>query len=768
MLPTADTSLIRRNPDIPGLRKLLDPDLMLGLLRANATVPVAELSVRPRYIRLKPNSSCLVAYECVADGQRVPLYAKAIGTGNAIKMEKAVQRPAIDSPLGPGRIIDQAHLLTVSFFPNDMALRSLKRYLADTPEVRTLAYKPERRFVGLLRRPDGSRAVIKVYKASAFAQAERLAQVASEISIMPHLQAVDARRNALQLDWIAGTTLTERLRANADVLATARAAGAALARLHALRPAAELRRRTLAEEHARIGELTRGICALCPEIEADATALAHRIYALLEARLSEPTLIHGDFYANQVVATDEGIRLLDFDELSVGSPETDLGLFIAHLEYDVLRGRLTAGQVDPLATALLRGYRAVRKIDPGIVFAHTLFGMLQLSHRPFRDVLGHWPMRTRGWLARIEHLLQHPPPWRQTDARSAGSVAAPAVRDPLMPQLSAALGLDWGVRLVEEALADVGPTGFAPMLDEARLVRHKPGRRALIEYRLVLANGIDHLRAIGKIRAKRSDRRTYRLNQAIDSATRDTRSDGVLRVPRPLAEVPALNMWLQQRVDGEDGWSAFASPCGGQAARRIAHALFELHQLRLEVEKTHDSTDELAILDQRLDRLQAAMPLLARRIQKLRDSCHRVAAPLAHRRLCNIHRDFYPDQVILQGQQVYLLDLDLYCRGDPAVDLGNFIAHLQEADLRRFNEPKKSAQLADTFLATYCELSGDPDLPWAVEIYRLLTLVRLSEISTRIFERRAYTTRIMEFCEHEFAQAPALPITSDSPVKRQL
>lgn len=766
MLPAAETSLIRRNPDIPGLRKLLDPDLMLGLLRARATVPVAELSLRPRYIRLKPTSSCLVAYECVADGQRVPLYAKANSAGNAAKLNKAAQRPAIDSPLGPGRIVDRADLLAVSFFPNDMALRSLKRYLADTPDVKMLAYKPERRFVGLLTHPDRSHTTVKVYKASAFASAERLARIASGIPWMPHLRAVDAKRHALHLDWIAGTTLTERMRDNVDVLGTVRAAGAALAQLHALSPAPGLRQRTLLDEHTTIGELTRGICALCPEIEADATAHARQIGALLDARLSEPTLIHGDFYANQIVATDQGIRLLDFDELSVGSPETDLGLFIAHLEYDVLRGRLTAGQVDPLAAALLGGYRTVRKIDPRVVFAHTLFGMLQLSHRPFRDVLGHWPLRTHRWFARIDHLLQRPPEWSQLDTHPAGPTAAPAAPDPLMPQLVTALDLDSGVRMVEQALAGLGPTDFAPMLDQARLIRHKPGRRALIEYRFVFPNGGEHLRAIGKIRAKRSDHRTYRLNQAIYSATQDEKSGCRLRVPRPLAEVPALNMWLQQRIDGEDGWSALASPRGEQAARCIAHALFELHQLELEEEKTHDWTDELTILDQRLDRLQAAAPLLTRRIQALRRSCHRVAAPLDNRHLCNIHRDFYPDQVIVQGQQVYLLDLDLYCRGDPAVDLGNFIAHLQEADLRRFHEPKKSAHLADTFLSTYCELSGDADLPWAVEIYRLLTLVRLGEISTRMVERRAYTMRIMEFCEHEFSQFPAQQISHNKQVKR--
>ena len=34
-----------------------------------------------------------------------------------------------------------------------------------------------------------------------------------------------------------------------------------------------------------------------------------------------------------------------------------------------------------------------------------------------------------------------------------------------------------------------------------------------------------------------------------------------------------------------------------------------------------------------------------------------------------IHRDFYPDQVLVDGARVYLLDLDLYSLGEPPLDV---------------------------------------------------------------------------------------------------
>lgn len=57
-----------------------------------------------------------------------------------------------------------------------------------------------------------------------------------------------------------------------------------------------------------------------------------------------------------------------------------------------------------------------------------------------------------------------------------------------------------------------------------------------------------------------------------------------------------------------------------------------------------------------------------------------------------IHHDFYGDQVIVMGDRLWLLDLDLYCQVHPALDMGNFIAHITEFSLREWGNP---AALAD-------------------------------------------------------------------------
>jgi aminoglycoside phosphotransferase (APT) family kinase protein len=75
-------------------------------------------------------------------------------------------------------------------------------------------------------------------------------------------------------------------------------------------------------------------------------------------------------------------------------------------------------------------------------------------------------------------------------------------------------------------------------------------------------------------------------------------------------------------------------------------------------------------------------PEWADRLERLAAACGALAASLSMCEAGTIHRDFYPDQVLVDGDRLYLLDLDLYCLGDPALDIGNFCAHLVEQALR--------------------------------------------------------------------------------------
>ena len=95
---------------------------------------------------------------------------------------------------------------------------------------------------------------------------------------------------------------------------------------------------------------------------------------------------------------------------------------------------------------------------------------------------------------------------------------------------------------------------------------------------------------------------------------------------------------------------------------------------------------------------------------------------------------------------LFLLDLDLYCEGDPALAGGNFTAHLVEQSLRTRGDPRGLADREEALVERFLELSGTQRRD-AVAVYETLSLARHIQISTRIPERRATAEAVLELCE---------------------
>lgn len=117
-------------------------------------------------------------------------------------------------------------------------------------------------------------------------------------------------------------------------------------------------------------------------------------------------------------------------------------------------------------------------------------------------------------------------------------------------------------------------------------------------------------------------------------------------------------------------------------------------------------------------------PLLEGRIRSL-------AGALAERLLrespvgCPIHGDFYEDQVIVGDGTATLLDLDEAASGDPAADLGLFIAHLEKDAMLGRLEREAVAPASASLLEGYRSWGADVD-PDKVRFYTAVGLFRLA------------------------------------------
>src|SRR5262249_39016609 len=222
--------------------------------------------------------------------------------------------------------------------------------------------------------------------------------------------------------------------------------------------------------------------------------------------------------------------------------------------------------------------------------------------------------------------------------------------------------------------------------------------------------------------------------------------------PRAVGVLDDCGMWPQDRVAPSPAPSLLGGADGVSVGRRAADAVFKLHRLGPATTRAHDLADELRILHERVALVTRQRPALAARLGRLLDGCVCLGASCPPATPCGIHRDFYPDHVLLDGRLTYLIDLDLYCWGDPAVDIGNFMAHVTEHSLRQCGDPGALADVERAFLERYLELAGN-GVRHAVSIYRVLTLARLIEVATGIGERAPLVSGLLEVCEQQLDRA---------------
>jgi aminoglycoside phosphotransferase (APT) family kinase protein len=216
--------------------------------------------------------------------------------------------------------------------------------------------------------------------------------------------------------------------------------------------------------------------------------------------------------------------------------------------------------------------------------------------------------------------------------------------------------------------------------------------------------------------------------------------------------MPELQMWLQHKVPGRVATQLLTEPGGVALARCIAEAVHKLHRTGIPPCRRHTMADELRILHERLPIVARMKPQWAKRLERLLEACDQLGTATPAPRPCGIHRDFYPDHVIVDGSRLYLLDFDLYCEGDPGLDIGNFLGHLTEQSVRTLGDAYALADREEAMAERFVALSGEATRP-AVQAYTTLTLVRHIYLSTQVPERRQSTEALLELCEQRLGTA---------------
>ncbi|HEV8116098.1 MAG TPA: phosphotransferase, partial [Acidimicrobiales bacterium] len=181
------------------------------------------------------------------------------------------------------------------------------------------------------------------------------------------------------------------------------AVGAALARLHALQPDRRLPRIDGHDAWSAAVEAAEAVAVLVPALGKRACRLAHRLGRALAALPPAARVVHGDFSPDQVVLTDNGVAIIDFDSAAVADPALDLGSFAADLDRAELEHRLPVGRAATAAAELVDGYHRAggAPVDHGVA-AHRAAALLRLAVLPFRERQPEWPVAIEAILAGAE------------------------------------------------------------------------------------------------------------------------------------------------------------------------------------------------------------------------------------------------------------------------------------------------------------------------------------------------------------------------------
>jgi Ser/Thr protein kinase RdoA (MazF antagonist) len=251
----------------------------------------------------------------------------------------------------------------------------------------------------------GAEATIKFYTSGDFGRVRKFHKRFQPPDSVPLSRWIGGSKShrVLAFSWLPGSPLTIRaLRENPSLAALA---GRAVAQFHgSAQPWLKPPKRKGVER--RLAALAREADFLHGYRGQDTARLARRLGHWLATRQSTAVSLHGDFHATQVIVRNDGGGLIDCDRAHRGGASRDLGNFLAHLEYDELRGKLSGHGSQAIRKALLDGYRAVRPDEYlGDLEGDIAAGLFDLIHAPFRYREPDWPDLGDAVLRRCRELL---------------------------------------------------------------------------------------------------------------------------------------------------------------------------------------------------------------------------------------------------------------------------------------------------------------------------------------------------------------------------
>ena len=200
-------------------------------------------------------------------------------------------------------------------------------------------------------------------------------------------------------------------------------------------------------------------------------------------------------------------------------------------------------------------------------------------------------------------------------------------------------------------------------------------------------------------------------------------------MPAPVGYLSAPRLTLQERVPGVRLGSVVETAGFRDRVVETAEAIALLHRLRFPVNATRRARDEVKSLQRWGEVVARIRSDLRSRITPFVED---VASEISARTqvLCAIHADFHHTNVLVDGERIRVIDYDEMSYGDPAVDVGRFLASLRIPTLRAFGNIHELDAVREAFFETY--LRQTPGEASRIRLFEAASLVTSAASAFRI------------------------------------
>jgi Ser/Thr protein kinase RdoA (MazF antagonist) len=478
--------------------------------------------------------------------------------------------------------------------------------------------------------------------------------------------------------------------------------------------------------------LARIVPHLAPRLNVLRGGITSRL-ATLDDRL---LTCHGDFYDDQVLISTNGLAIIDLDEMRLSHPLLDVGNMLAHLTVADARGDDVGAARDAFLTAVRK---ETRWPENEIALFETL-AVLKLAPEPFRRLEPDWVEGIERTLELAEACFERTMqtlPRATVNGSHGGSTDGPV--DPALPQLRV---LQDPVTMSEKLADAIGEVSVD--VTGIQLVRHKPGRRAVLRYEFNRQSSSDPAGSLLYAKTFASGRgpRVYEISQQICSAEA---FGPRVSLPEPLAYLPNVQLLVQKPVPGAPVQAALLAG-DVDLASKIATALHHFHISSLDLGRAHNLTQELSPLAMRTEQVIARCPELRNRIEFCLRRIHEIAETAIPWRWQPVHRDFYHAQVLIDDGSLAVLDLDDAAMSEPAIDVANFVAHLILLEIEHQANGAVLGPVTHSFVSAYERLDSNLD-SHLIRFLTATTLLRLAGIHVSRSDGERLATALLERAE---------------------